>query len=91
MTTIHSLHLTFKTLNMRKFLCFVTLFSLVILGFAQPYRGNDFKLLTGEMEKIPDFSPDAPDLSIINFFPGQNDNSSYTARSRFAFHRFYSI
>lgn len=75
---IHNIHQTFKTLNMRKILCFVTLYALVIMGFAQPYRGNDFKLLSGKMEKVPDFTPDAPDLSIINFFPGQNDNTTYT-------------
>jgi len=63
---------------MRKMLCFVTLFALVIIGFAQPQRGNDFKLLNEKVAKLPDVGPDGPDLSVINFFPGQNDNISYT-------------
>lgn len=63
---------------MRKMLCFVTLFAFVIIGFAQPQRGNDFKLLNEKVAKVPDVGPDGPDLSVMNFFPGQNDNISYT-------------
>ncbi len=63
---------------MRKMLCFVTLFAFVIIGFAQPQRGNDFKLLYEKVAKVPDVGPDGPDLSVMNFFPGQNDNISYT-------------
>ncbi len=63
---------------MRKLLCFAALCAFVSIGFSQPQHGNDFKLLNEKMLKVPDVSPDGPDMSIVNFFPGQNDYPVWT-------------
>lgn len=46
--------------------------AIVTVGFAQPQRGSDFKLLNEKKEKPLDITPDGREAGITDFFPGSN-------------------